>query len=78
MNRSGAGRTQAKDGRPVLECSQRLRGRAEARLAYALASRGLGAVGGVDADVFGGEVAGPVAGGGWAGVEMEHDGDVFG
>src|SRR5579859_2513341 len=38
----------------------------------------LGAVGGVDADVFGGEIAGPVAGGGLARVKMKDDGDVVG
>jgi len=40
--------------------------------------RGLGAIGGVDADVFGGEVASPVAGAFAAGVEIQEDGDVFG
>jgi|SRR5579859_7288341 len=37
-----------------------------------------GAVGGVDADVFGGEVACPVTGRGFAGVEMDDDGNVVG
>src|SRR5215813_12534566 len=37
-----------------------------------------GAVGGVDADVFGGEVAGPVARDGFAGVKIDDDGNVVG
>src|SRR5215475_9326485 len=37
----------------------------------------LRAVGGVDADVFSGEIAGPIAGDGGAGVEMDDDGNAL-
>ncbi len=40
--------------------------------------KALGAVAGIDAHVFGGEVAGPIAGHGWAGVEIHDDGNVLG
>src|SRR5882724_5015118 len=45
---------------------------------FADGSRGSGAIGGVDADVFRGEIASPVARAGFAGVQIHNQRNVFG